>query len=72
MNKEISCVMAKLNDPREAAALIDDTLQKCWLLSRPVYIIFPTDMVQKKTTGEWLKTPIDSSFPTNDLAEKIM
>lgn len=62
--------MAKLNDPREAAALIDDTLQKCWLQSRPVYITLPTDMVQKKIEGERLKTPIDLSFPTNDLARE--
>lgn len=62
--------MAKLNDPREAAALIDDTLQKCWLSSRPVYITLPTDMVQKKIEGDRLKTPIDLSFPTNDLARE--
>ncbi|KUJ10631.1 pyruvate decarboxylase-like protein [Mollisia scopiformis] len=70
MNKEISCAMAKLNDPREAAALIDDTLQKCWIQSRPVYITLPTDMVQKKIEGERLKTPIDLSFPTNDMARE--
>jgi pyruvate decarboxylase len=66
MNKEISCAMAKLNDPRDAAELIDDTLQKCFLLSRPVYITIPTDMVQKKIEGERLKTPIDLSLPVND------
>jgi len=70
MNKEINCAIAKLNDPREAAALIDDTLQKCWIQSRPVYITLPTDMIQKKIEGERLKTPIDLAFPTNDLARE--
>lgn len=66
MNREISCAMAKLNDPYDAAELIDYTLQQCWLKSRPVYITLPTDIVQKKIEGERLKTPIDLSFPEND------
>ena len=66
MSKEISCAVAKLKDPHEAAALIDDALRECWLQSRPVYIMLPTDMVQKKIEGERLKTPIDLSFPQND------
>jgi pyruvate decarboxylase len=66
MNSEITCSMAKLTDPAEAAARIDHTLQQCWIQSRPVYITLPTDMVQKKVEGERLKTPIDLSYPTND------
>ncbi|EMR82182.1 hypothetical protein ACHAPC_008654 [Botrytis cinerea] len=66
MSKEISCAMAKINDPHEAAALIDHTLQQCWVHSQPVYITLPTDMVQKKVEGERLKTPIDLSLPSND------
>ncbi len=66
MSKEISCVVAKLNDPHEAAMLIDNALRECWVRSRPVYITLPTDMVQKKVEGERLKTPIDLNFPKND------
>jgi pyruvate decarboxylase len=67
MNKEISCAIAKLNDPNEAATLIDHTLRECWIQSRPVYITLPTDMVQKKIEGNRLKTPIDLNYPTNDV-----
>ncbi|MCJ1226353.1 Pyruvate decarboxylase 1 [Toensbergia leucococca] len=69
MFREISCVTAKLNDPHEAAMLIDNAIRECWVQSRPVYIALPTDVVQKKIEGERLKTPIDLSFPIND-AEK--
>lgn len=70
MNKEISCAMAKLNDPIDAAVLIDHTLQQCWLQSRPVYITLPTDIVQKKIEGQRLQTPIDLAFPVNDQAKE--
>lgn len=66
MNKEISCAMAKLSDPYEAAAQIDHALRECWIQSRPVYITLPTDMVQKKIEGHRLKTPINLDYPTND------
>lgn len=66
MNKEISCALAKLNDPYEAAVLTDHALQQCWLQSRPVYIMLPTDIVQKKIEGERLKTPIDTKYPVNE------
>jgi len=69
MSRDISCAMAKLTDPHEAAGLIDNAIRECWVQSRPVYITLPTDMVQKKIEGERLKTPIDLSYPTND-AEK--
>jgi pyruvate decarboxylase len=70
MSREISCAMAKLNDPNEAAALIDHTLQQCWVQSRPVYITLPTDITQKKVEGERLQTPIDLSFPVNEPARE--
>ena len=66
MSKNISCAMAKLNDPYEAATLIDHTIRECWVQSRPVYITLPTDMVQKKVEGERLKTPLDLSFRANE------
>ncbi|KAL8716886.1 MAG: hypothetical protein Q9225_005820 [Loekoesia sp. 1 TL-2023] len=66
MSKNISCAMAKLNDPHEAATLIDNAIRECWVQSRPVYITLPTDMVQKKVEGERLKTQIDLSYPPNE------
>jgi len=68
MSKEISCAMARLNSPDDAAAQIDHVLQQCWVQSRPVYITLPTDIVQKKIEGERLNTPIDLHFPANDKA----
>ncbi|KAL8698527.1 MAG: hypothetical protein Q9201_006524 [Fulgogasparrea decipioides] len=65
MSKNISCAMAKLNDPHEAATLIDNAIRECWVQSRPVYITLPTDMVQTKVEGERLKTPIDLNHPPN-------
>ncbi|KAI9894270.1 MAG: Pyruvate decarboxylase 1 [Vezdaea aestivalis] len=66
MSREISCAMAKLNDPVDAPALIDNALRECWLQSRPVYITLPTDMVQKKVEGLGLKTTLDLEEPDNE------
>ncbi|KAL8940304.1 MAG: hypothetical protein Q9211_002348 [Gyalolechia sp. 1 TL-2023] len=66
MSKNISCAMAKLNDPHEAATLIDNAIRECWVQSRPVYITLPTDMVQKKVEGERLERPIDLRHPPNE------
>jgi pyruvate decarboxylase len=63
MSSGISCAVAKLNDPCEAATLIDNALRECWILSRPVYITLPTDIVQKKIEGARLDTPIELSDP---------
>ncbi|KAL2374571.1 pyruvate decarboxylase, variant 2 [Blastomyces gilchristii SLH14081] len=66
MSANISCYVAKLNDPHEAAALIDSAIRECWIRSRPVYITLPTDMVKKKVEGERLKVPIDLKRPDNE------
>lgn len=66
MSRSITCAMAKLNDPNDAATLIDNAIRECWVRSRPVYITLPTDMVQKKVEGKRLKTPIDLTFPINE------
>lgn len=66
MNAGISCAVAKLNDPHQAATYIDSALRECWVRSRPVYITLPADMVVKKVEGERLKTPIDLSPPQNE------
>lgn len=66
MNAEISCCMAKLNNPSEIAAQIDNALRECWIRSRPVYMMLPTDMVTAKIEGARLKEPIDFSEKEND------
>lgn len=66
MSRQVSCAVSLLNDPDNAAALIDHAIRECYVLSRPVYISLPTDMVQKKIEGERLKTPIDLQFPPNE------
>lgn len=66
MSASISCSMAKLNDPYEAAAHIDSTLRECWIQSRPAYITLPTDMVKRKVEGERLKTPIGLESTPNE------
>ncbi|KAI1288999.1 thiamine pyrophosphate enzyme [Xylaria venustula] len=66
MSAPISCVVAKLNDPAEIASQIDHALRECYLRTRPVYIMLPTDMVTKKVEGELLNTEIDLHEPAND------
>ncbi|KAF1988154.1 pyruvate decarboxylase [Aulographum hederae CBS 113979] len=66
MSRQISCAVAPLNDPHDAAALIDNAIRECWLQSRPVYVTLPTDVVQKKVEGARLKTKLDLDFPPND------
>lgn len=66
MSREISCAVSLLNDPHEAATLIDSAIRECYIKSRPVYITLPTDMVEKKIEGARLDKPLDLSFPKNN------
>ncbi|KAI1498421.1 pyruvate decarboxylase [Biscogniauxia marginata] len=66
MSAAVSCVVAKLNDPAEIAGQIDHALRECYLRSRPVYIMLPTDMTIAKVEGERLEVPIDLHAPEND------
>jgi pyruvate decarboxylase len=66
MSADISCDVAKLNNPAEIANQIDHALRQCWIKSRPIYIMLPTDMVQTKIEGARLQTPIDLSEPENE------
>ncbi|KAK7529781.1 pyruvate decarboxylase-like protein [Phyllosticta citribraziliensis] len=70
MNREVSCAMAMLNDPHEAATLIDDAITKCYLQSRPVYVALPSDMVTKKVEGERLNTPLDLAYSPNHVEKE--
>lgn len=66
MSASISCNVAKLNDPQDIAVQIDHALRECFVQSRPVYVMLPTDMVTAKIEGRRLETPIDLSDPEND------
>ncbi|KAF2195956.1 pyruvate decarboxylase [Delitschia confertaspora ATCC 74209] len=66
MFRQISCAVSLLNDPHEAATLIDNAIRECYLKSRPVYISLPTDIVTKKVDGDRLNTPLDLSYPPNE------
>ncbi|EFX00900.1 pyruvate decarboxylase [Grosmannia clavigera kw1407] len=66
MSSSVSCEVAKLQRPVEIADQIDHTLRECWVRSRPVYIMLPTDMVQQKVEGDRLRTPIRLTDPRND------
>ncbi|KAK4136211.1 pyruvate decarboxylase [Trichocladium antarcticum] len=66
MSSQISCDSARLNNPAEVADQIDNSLRKCWIHSRPVYMMLPTDMVEKKIEGARLDQPIDLAEPKND------
>ncbi|KAJ5674109.1 Pyruvate decarboxylase [Penicillium macrosclerotiorum] len=66
MSAAISCYVARLNDPHDAATLIDSAIRECWIRSRPVYITLPTDMIAAKVNGDRLKQPLDLSLPVNE------
>ncbi|CAK7207353.1 hypothetical protein SEUCBS139899_010163 [Sporothrix eucalyptigena] len=66
MSKHISCELSKLMNPSHIADQIDHTLRQCWLHSRPVYLMLPTDMTQKKVEGARLRTPIRLVDHKND------
>lgn len=66
MSEGISCAVAHLNSPHDAATLVDNAIRECWIRSRPVYVTLPTDMIHAKVDGDRLKTPIDLTLPKND------
>lgn len=70
MSAQVSCDVAKLNSPSDIADQVDHALRQCWIQSRPVYIMLPTDMVQAKIEGDRLTTPIDLSEPQNDVQKE--
>ncbi|KKY32877.1 putative pyruvate decarboxylase [Diaporthe ampelina] len=66
MSSLVSCYVAKLNQPNQIAHEIDTAIRECWIRSKPVYIMVPSDMMDEKIEGARLKTPIDLSDPPND------
>lgn len=70
MSAQISCDVAKLNNPSEIADQIDHALRRCWVSSRPVYITLPSDMAQAKVEGARLSRPIDLTEPSNETEQE--
>lgn len=66
MSSQISCYVAKLNEMNSIADEIDTAIRECWIRSKPVYIMVPSDIVGEKIEGARLNTPIDLSEPPND------
>lgn len=66
MSSQISCDMARLDKPADIADQIDRVLRTCWVRSRPVYIMLPSDMAERKIEGAPLDTPLDLSEPANE------
>ncbi len=66
IGSQIACDVERLNNPAEIADQIDHAMRECWIKSRPVYIMLPTDMVEKHVEGQRLATAIDLTEPSND------
>lgn len=66
MSAQISCYVAKLNKPNEIADEIDHAIRECWVRSRPVYIMLPSDMTTEKVEGARLGTPLGLSELANE------
>ncbi|KKA26570.1 hypothetical protein TD95_005228 [Thielaviopsis punctulata] len=66
MNAHISCHVSNLNDVVTAPADVDLALRQCLIMQRPVYIMLPSDMVEKQVDGARLEVPINVSEPAND------
>lgn len=72
--KRFTVAQASLFEPGTAPALIDNTLQACVRLSRPVYLELPSDMVGAQMSDEALATPLDVRVPTNpnELEDRVV
>jgi len=66
MGSQVACAVARLRDAGDAAAQLDHALRECWVRSRPVYVMVPSDLVHAKIEGARLATPIDLAEPAND------
>jgi len=66
MGCQVAVDVARLNKPAEIADQIDHALRECWIRSRPVYIMLPSDMAEKKVEGARLQHLIDLSEPPNE------
>jgi len=70
MAEQIACNSARLTTPANIPDQIDHAIRQCYIRSRPVYLMLPTDMVEKKVEGARLEQAIDLTEPPNDPARE--
>ncbi|RMY84858.1 hypothetical protein D0862_11317 [Hortaea werneckii] len=58
-SKDFRCAAAELQTEEGAAEEIDRVLRECFLQSKPVYIFFPIDLVDKPVSAKALEKPLD-------------
>ncbi|EWZ31444.1 hypothetical protein FOZG_14589 [Fusarium oxysporum Fo47] len=66
MSNQISSYAVKLISHTDTADQIDDALRQCWLCSRPVYIMLPTDMIEMKIKSRNLMIHLNLQASLND------
>lgn len=65
MARAIACHVVKLEDPETASRLIDDAIRECVIQSRPVFILFPVDMVDSVASCNTIESRLDIIFQNN-------
>jgi pyruvate decarboxylase len=65
MARRITAGQVNLIDAESAPDLVDGVLQECVRQSRPVYVEFPSDMVDAQISGLALDQPLDLMPPRN-------
>ncbi|ODV92559.1 hypothetical protein CANCADRAFT_30685 [Tortispora caseinolytica NRRL Y-17796] len=66
MSRDISADQAILSSINSAPAEIDRLLRTCWVRAQPVYLGFPTNLVEAQVPASLLDTPLDLSLAPND------
>ncbi|KAF9884844.1 Pyruvate decarboxylase 1 [Aspergillus nanangensis] len=69
MSAAVSCTAVSLEDPKTAPAQIDHAIQQCWIQSRPVLILLPTDLVPVSVNDFRLTGALDLSCKNNEVEE---
>ena len=62
------CAAAELQSEVGATEEIDRVLRELFIQSKPVYIFFPIDLVDRQVSAEALNTPLDFQPPADDKA----
>jgi pyruvate decarboxylase len=66
MSKKVTVAQASLVDAKNAPEMIDDTIQKCLVHSRPVYFEMPADMASVTISAEQLDQPLISTLEVEE------
>jgi pyruvate decarboxylase len=70
MARHITAGQVNLIDAESAPDLVDGVLQECVMQSRPVYVEFPSDMVDAQISGLALDQPLDLMPPRNAVEQE--